>query len=245
MTKQKETFFKMQASTENKTADVFILGEITSYAFEDFGEHSAATFKSALDGLGDVDVINLHINSPGGSVFEGVAIHNMLKQHKARVVVHVDALAASIASVIAMAGDEIRMPSNSMLMIHNAWTWASGNANDLRKAADDIERINESVIQSYLDKAGQQLDRDTLKALLDNETWLSAEEAFSYGLATHVESAVEAVACVDTSLIKQFKQVPKQFLQDDTQANTLSEEERKSLLAEAQASNELLKNYLI
>lgn len=245
MTKQKETFFKMQTSANN-TADVFILGEITSWAWEEYGEHSAITFKNALDELGDVDVINLHINSPGGSVFEGVAIHNMLKQHKARVIVHVDALAASIASVIAMAGDEIRMPSNSMLMIHNAWTWASGNANDLRKAADDIERINESVIQSYLDKAGQQLDRDTLKALLDNETWLSAEEAFSYGLATHVESAVEASACIDKNFINAYKKVPQKIVEkSSTATENLLQKEREQILAEAQASNELLKNYLI
>lgn len=225
----------MQTSANN-TADVFILGEITSWAWEEYGEHSAVTFKNALDELGDVDVINLHINSPGGSVFEGVAIHNMLKQHKAHVVVHVDALAASIASVIAMAGDEIRMPSNSMLMIHNAWTWASGNANDLRKAADDIERINESVVQSYLNKAGDQLDKDTLKALLDNETWLSAEEAFNYGLATHVDSAVEAVACVSEKLMKEYKQVPESLVKPAQQKQALSDEERQRIIADSKAS---------
>lgn len=247
MTKQKETFFKMQASTDdNKSADVFILGEITSWAWEEYGEHSAVTFNNALDALGDVDVINLHINSPGGSVFEGVAIHNMLKQHKARVIVHIDALAASIASVIAMAGDEIHMPANSMLMIHNAWTWATGNANELRKAADDIERINESVIQTYLDKGGEKLDKDTLKALLDNETWLSAEEAFAYGLATHVESAVEAAACIDKNFIKAYKKVPQKIVEkSSTATENLLQKEREQILAEAQASNELLKNYLV
>lgn len=148
--KQSQKFFQMKASADNKSADVFIYGEITKWAWEELGEVSSITFKSELDALGDdVETINLYINSPGGSVFEGLAIGNMLKRHKARVIAHVDALAASIASVIAMFADEIRMASTSLLMIHNAWTYASGNAEQLRKAADDIDRINESVIQSY------------------------------------------------------------------------------------------------
>lgn len=112
----------MKASADGKSADIFIYGEITKYAWTEEGEHSATTFKQELDELGDVDIINLYVNSPGGSVFEGITIHNMLKRHKAKVTAHVDALAASIASVIIMAADEIRMPSNSMLMIHNPWT---------------------------------------------------------------------------------------------------------------------------
>lgn len=143
----------MKASADNKSADVFIYGEITKYAWEEYGEVSSITFKNELDALGsDIETINLYINSPGGSVFEGLAIINMLQRHGARIVVHIDALAASCASIIAMVGDEIRMPSNSLMMIHNAWTWASGNAAQLRKAADDIERINQSAIQIYLDK---------------------------------------------------------------------------------------------
>ncbi|MDF1511985.1 Clp protease ClpP, partial [Robertmurraya sp. DFI.2.37] len=96
----------------------------TKYAWEEYGEVSSITFKNELDELGEgIEIINLYINSPGGSVFEGITIHNMLKRHNARIIVHVDGVAASIASVIAMAGDEIFMPKNSMLMIHNAWTF--------------------------------------------------------------------------------------------------------------------------
>jgi ATP-dependent Clp protease protease subunit len=101
--------------------------------------------------LGNMNTINLYVNSPGGSVFEGIAIHNMLKRHKAKVNVHVDALAASIASVIAMAGDTIFMPKNSMLMIHNPWTFQLWKcSSELRKVADDLDRIGSSIMQTDL-----------------------------------------------------------------------------------------------
>jgi len=238
--KQKEKFFNMKLSADGNSADIFIYGEITKWAWEEFGEVSSITFKNELDALGDdVETINLYINSPGGSVFEGLAIGTMLKRHKARVIAHVDALAASIASVIAMFADEIRMASNSLLMIHNAWTWASGNAEQLRKAADDIERINESVIQSYLDKAGDKLNMDTLKSLLDAETWLSAEEAFNYGLCDAIDNFNEAAACIEEKLIKQYKNVPQQLLQPKTTTPAMSVEEkelREKIIADSKAN---------
>lgn len=238
----------MKASTDGKTADIFIYGEITKWAWEELGEVSSITFKKELDALGDdVETINLYINSPGGSVFEGLAIGNMLKRHKARVIAHVDALAASIASVIAMFADEVRMASNSLMMIHNAWTWASGNAEQLRKAADDIERINESVIQSYLDKAGDKLNNDTLKSLLDAETWLSAEEAFNYGLCDAIDDFNEVAACVDEKLIKNYKNVPQQLLQPKPSTPVMSAEEkalREKIIADSKANLTYLNTFL-
>ncbi|MET3658160.1 head maturation protease, ClpP-related [Sporosarcina psychrophila] len=213
-TKQNK-FFNMKASADGKSADVFIYGEITKYAWEEYGEVSSTSFKNELDELGEVDVINLYINSPGGSVFEGVAIHNMLKRHKARIIVRVDALAASIASVIAMAGDEIRMPKNSMMMIHNPWTFAIGNAAELRKQADDLDRIGQSAIQSYLQKASEKIDEETLKHLLDAETWLSADDAFSYGLCDVVEVANEMAASISGDLFAKYKNVPNEFKQQN------------------------------
>jgi len=246
--KQQQKFFQMKASADGKSADIFIYGEITKWAWEELGEVSSITFKSELDALGDdVGTINLYINSPGGSVFEGLAIGNMLKRHKARVIAHVDALAASIASVIAMFADEVRMASNSLMMIHNAWTWASGNAEQLRKAADDIERINESVIQSYLDKAGDKLNNDTLKSLLDSETWLSAEEAFNYGLCDAIDDFNEAAACIDEKLINQYKNVPQQLLQQKPSTPVMSAEEkalRERIIADSKANLTYLETIL-
>ena len=106
-----KTFFDLKASADGKSADVFIMGEITQYAWEEYGEISSVVFKEKLDAIGDVSTIHLYVNSPGGAVFEGIAISNMLKRHKARVIGHVDGLAASIASNIIASCDEVRMPS--------------------------------------------------------------------------------------------------------------------------------------
>ena len=109
---------------------------------------------------------------------------NLLKQHKATVKVYIDGIAASIASVIAMAGDEIFMPKNSMMMIHNCWTYECGNAKDLRKAADDLDKIMEASIESYMSKVN--IDRDELVELLDEETWLTAQECLEKGFCTKI-----------------------------------------------------------
>lgn len=223
---------KQQAG--NNEADLFIDGEIVSDEWYE-GDTSAAGFRDSLKQLGDVETINLHINSPGGSVFEGIAIYNMLKNNPAQINVYVDALAASIASVIAMSGDNIFMPSNSMLMIHNPWTVAMGNANDLRKQADDLDRIGELSVTTYLDKSGGKLDADTLHQLMDDETWLTAQEAVDYGLATEVIDSNQMAACADPGFLKQFHNVPTQLAQRLAQsaANDPAEEWRESIRKKA------------
>lgn len=152
---------------------------------DDWGEWfglSAKEFGQALDQLPDtVDEIELHINSPGGMVHEGLAILNQLRQHKASVTVIVDGLAASAASFIAMGADEVLMAPNSELMVHNAWGLALGDTDDLRKAADDLGRINTNLARIYQGKAGGDVD-DWLEAMRV-ETWYSDEEAVTAGLA--------------------------------------------------------------
>jgi len=235
----------MKASADGKSGDVFLYGEITKYAWAEDGEHSAQTFKNELDALGEVEQINLYVNSPGGSVFEGITIGNMLKRHNARVVANVDALAASIASVIIMAADEIRMPSNSMLMIHNPWTFAIGNAADLRKQADDLDRIGESAVQSYLSKTGDKLEEGKLKEMLDAETWLSADEAFEYGLCDVVEESNNMAASISDEYMQRYKNVPKQLKEKPKQV--ISAEEmatRQKIADEAKASSEITNHIL-
>lgn len=240
------SFFKMQASADGKSADIFIYGEITKYAWEEYGDVSSTTFKNSLDELGtEVETIHLYINSPGGSVFEGIAIHNMLVRHKAYVIGHIDALAASIASVIAMACNEIRMPKNSMMMIHNPWTIAMGNAVELRKQADDLDRIGQSAIQSYLQKAGDKLDEETLKQLLDAETWLSADEAFQYGLADLVEEANNMAASIGGDMISRFKNIPKQFISKQKTIISASEMEKRQQIADEAKSNSAYINTIL
>jgi len=229
--KHKQKFWQMKQA-ENNSADINIDGEIVSDEWED-SDTSAAGFRDDLKGLGDVATINLHINSPGGSVFEGIAIYNMLKQHKATVNTYVDGLAASIASVIAMAGDTIFMPRNSMLMIHNPWTMAVGNASDLRKQADELDTITKSSVVTYLNKAGDKLDEETLKQLMDEETWLTADESIGYGLADEVLESNSAVACLNGDMVQRFKHIPKQLINTYNQTEDIDKEKRQQILTEA------------
>lgn len=232
------------SANSKSSADIFIYGEITKYAWEEEGEHSATTFKNELDKLGDVENINLYVNSPGGSVFEGITIHNMLKRHKAKVTAHIDALAASIASVIIMAADEVVMPSNSMLMIHNPWTITMGNSSELRKQAEDLDRIGQSSMQSYLDKAGDTLTSEKLQEMLDAETWLSADEALQHGLCDVVENANQAVALVDEDTLSKYKNVPTQLFVQDKEATKEEMEQRELIAQQATANAQYIKTLL-
>lgn len=210
------TYLTVKEEARDQSADMYIDGEITADEYEET-DVSAAGFRDALKQLGDIKQLNLYINSPGGDVFQGIAIYNMLKRLKAKVNVYVDGVAASIASVIAMAGDTIFMPSNSMLMIHNPYTLAMGNANELRKAADDMDQITKASKESYLAKTGDKLTDEKLQELMDNETWLTAQEAVDYGLADEVLNPVQAVASINNPFAKQFKHIPKELLQQSAQ----------------------------
>lgn len=234
----------MKMSADQKSGDIFIYGDIERYQWIE-EDTTATTFKDDLDNLGDISTINLYINSPGGSVFEGIAIHNMLKRHKAHVNVYIDALAASIASVIAMAGDTIYMPKNSMLMIHNAWTIVAGNSADLRKQADDLDRISNSSKQSYLEKAGDKLSNEKLQEMLDAETWLSADEAYVYGLCDVVQEENKMAASISQDLFAKYKNVPKQLTDNDITDITGEEMKERQLIAERARNNANLINDIL
>lgn len=225
-------YLTVKQEAKNDSAEMYIDGAIVTDEWED-SDTSAAGFRDALKSLGDVKNINLHINSPGGSVFEGIAIYNMLKQHSAQVNVYVDGLAASIASVIAMSGDAIFMPSNSMMMVHNPWVMAIGNASELRKQADDLDQITKSSVQTYLAKAGDKLDEKTLTQLMDDETWLTAQEAVDYGLADEVMEPNKAVASINKQFVSRYRHVPEQLIKqaehDDNKLNSEQNLEQEQL----------------
>lgn len=238
----------MKPSASNPSAgEIYIYSEISSEQF--WGdETTATTFKEDLEAMGDLQTLNIYINSPGGSVFEGNSIYNIIKRHKAHVNVHIDGVAASIASVIAMAGDTIFMPKNAMMMIHNPWVMTAGNASELRKQADDMDRIRESLVEAYLAKSNGKIERSNLIELLDAETWLTATECVAYGLADVVEETQTMAACADTKLFAKYQNTPGQFLQpvnkqDEEQKLTDSERAfRKQLLADAEAQIAKFKN---
>ena len=178
----KRKYFALEKA--NQTATINIYGDITSFPWSE-GDTSAVNLSRQLEELGDVSQIDVYINSYGGEVAEGLAIYNALRRHKAKVTTYCDGFACSIASVIFMAGDERVMNEASLLMIHNAWTWAAGNASELRKQADDLEVITQASVEAY--KAHSSLSEEEIKALMDNETWILPADALSYGFATRID----------------------------------------------------------
>lgn len=189
MSKRKTMWEIKQSATQKNTLDLYIYGDVECDWYDFWSgeiqrsETSANTFRDELAKHPNAAQINVYINSYGGSVFEGTSIYNQLKRHPAHKTVYVDGWACSIASVIAMAGDEVVMPRNTLMMIHNMWMYTSGNAEQLRKAADDLDTINASGRQAYLAKAGGKLPEDKLVELMNAETWLTAEQCIELGLA--------------------------------------------------------------
>ncbi len=187
--KQKDNrFWDLKQSVNNQNElDLFIYGDIEKGYYDWWegrmfnNERSADYFKEQLEQYKDIDKINVFINSYGGSVFEATSIQNQLKRHSAEVIVNIDGFACSAASVIAMAGDTVIMPSNTMMMIHNMWMSTSGNANQLRQDADVLDKMMEANRQVYLQKSNGKITEEKLIELLDNETWLTAEECLEIG----------------------------------------------------------------
>lgn len=206
-------------------ANLNIYGDITSWAWEELGEMSAVILSKQLEQLTDVERINVYINSYGGEVAEGLAIYNALKRHKAKVVTHCDGFACSIASVIFMAGDERVMNESSLLMIHNAWTWCEGNADQLRKQADDLEKITQASVVAY--KAHSTLSEEEIKDLLDKETWLLPNEALEYGFATDIEKTENKAASQSAKM--RLLDIIKMYRQEaDTEVADEDEDEQET-----------------
>ncbi|WP_436870205.1 head maturation protease, ClpP-related [Staphylococcus shinii] len=176
---------------------------------------SPQTIKDQLNAMGDVDEVVVNINSNGGDVFSGVAIYNMLRRQDAHITVNIDGLAASIASVIAMAGDTVNMPGNAMLMVHNAWTEIAGDSNAFKKQADSLERINSVVFNSYVDKSPD-IDHALLQQYMDDETWFTAKEAKDLGLIDNITKS-SRVAAAATSTMLGGETFMKRYRNEDPQ----------------------------
>jgi len=180
-----------QLDKQGDTATLSIYGTITSMPWFE-GDMSSAMLSKQLEALGDVSQIDVYINSYGGEVAEGVAIYNALKRHKAKVRTICDGFACSIASVIFMAGEERIMNEASMLMIHNAWTFAEGNAAELRKQAEDLDKITQLSIETY--KSHSNLTEEEIVEMMNAETWILPSEAVEYGFATGIAKEEKSTA---------------------------------------------------
>lgn len=216
---------RIKQQTEN-SVNIYLYGDIADYWWDD-ESNSAKCLKNKLAELNDVTEINLHINSLGGDVIEGIAMFNLLKQHPAKVNVYVDGFACSIASVIAMAGDTVYMPKNSMMMVHNCWTYAGGNSKELRKTADDLDKIMEASIESYLLKIN--ISRKELVELLDAETYLTAEECYNMGFADVLMPISESIEQSATQSFLQLAKQNKELKQKNAEKSKLVEKENKEI----------------
>ena len=203
-----------QLTQNNNEVDIQIYGDITSWDWYE-SDVSSYTLSKQIEGL-ECDQINVYINSYGGEVAEGLAIYNQLKRHKAKVKTVCDGFACSAASVIFMAGDERVMSTASLLMIHNAWTYAGGNAKELRKQADDLDIITQASINAYMQEVN--ITEDELRQMLDNETWIAPQEAIEKGFITSIVNEREAEQVsqsVKKSLIKMIVDSQKEDEDDE------------------------------
>ncbi|MGM0882606.1 MAG: head maturation protease, ClpP-related [Bacillota bacterium] len=207
-------YWSMKKTTPT-VAELLLYGEISSYEY--WGDEvTPKQINEELNALGAVDEINVRINSPGGEVFAGVAIHAMLTRHNAKINVFVDGYAASIASIIAMAGDTITMAKGSYMMIHNPSGGVRGTAAEMRKYADVLDQIRDSMVGIYSAKTGK--TSEDIIPLLDAETWMDADSAVAQGFAHGVEQGVAVAASIrgKTAIINgvemdwsKFKNAPK------------------------------------
>ena len=185
-------FYALEKSGNNET---------TVTLYDEIGAFGAGS-KEFLADLGKLDGqhIHLRINSPGGSVIEGTAIYNALRRHEGGLTVHIDAMAASMASVIAMAGEPVYMADNALLMIHNPWTVSMGESKDLRKEADLLDKLKVNLRNAYVRKTG--INAEEIGAMMDAETWLDAVEAVALGFADAIEEGVAAAATATPEMLR-------------------------------------------
>lgn len=184
MTKENKRFFSLLVNGTEADLDIYgdIVSEAWTWSESDMNVYRLSQKLAMLEG---VTRINVNINSYGGEVAEGIAIYNALRRHPAQIVTRCAGMACSIASVIFMAGDERIMYPSSMLMIHNASTLTCGTAEELRKAADDTEKITTMSKAAYMEHVS--ITEEELSALMDAETWISPAEAINWGFATLIE----------------------------------------------------------
>lgn len=196
-----QSWYSIKAKA-NDTAEVSIYDEIGFWGV------SAASFAQDLKNCGNnLKQINLHIHSPGGDVFDGIAIYNLLKNHPANVTVYIDGLAASMASVIAMAGNEVIMPENAMMMIHKPWGIQGGDAEDMRKYADLLDKVENTLIPAYANKTGK--TPEELAEMLSAETWLNGKECVEQGFADKLAEPLVAMASIKSRKLEDFENMPK------------------------------------
>ena len=206
---QDKSWYTVQASgeAEQRTIEVFVYGEIGYWGI------TASQFVQDLRAMDDgVSPVIVAFNSVGGDLFDGLAMHNALSRLGERCTGRIDALAASAASVAVCGAHKVVIASNAMLMIHNPWTYAAGDADSFRKVADVLDQTMEAIIAAYRAKAPD-IDEDELRGLVAAETWLTANEAVALGLADEVGDGIQVKACLGQgSVMQRYQHTPADLL---------------------------------
>lgn len=193
----------------NKSIEVDIFDEIGGWGIY------AKDFKDEVNNLiseNNPSEVFININSPGGSVFEGIAIHNYLKSLPIEVTAKIDGLAASIATIISLGADNIVMGEGSFFMIHNPSGGLMGEADDFRKQADVLDKIKDTLVTIYTSKSN--LSSEKIAELMDNETWLTAQEALEFGFVDSIAEGLKAVACVGEKFKNEFNNIPNIIMEN-------------------------------
>lgn len=193
------SWYKINAR-DGGIAEIAIFDEIGGWGI------TARQFAQELSSFRDISLIKLYIHSPGGDVFEGMAIYNLIRNHPARVEVEILGLAASMASVIAMAGDLVIMPENAMMMIHRPWGIQGGDADSMRRYANLLDQVEDNLISSYTNKTG--IAADAIKTMLAAETWLTGTEAVEQGFADQLAQPLQMAASLTSKRIEEFDHMP-------------------------------------
>lgn len=193
------------AKSNGKRGEIYLYDAIGASYFDE--GITAKSFADQVKALGAVDIVDIYINSPGGSVFEGLAIYNQIKRMSAKKAVHIDGVAASIASVIAMAGDTIEIAANGMLMIHDPWGMAMGTATDMRKSADALDKIRDVLLDTYVSRTGGA--KDDISKWMSDETWMDADDALERGFVT-AKTAEQAIKA-NFKILDEFKNTPSEL----------------------------------
>jgi ATP-dependent Clp protease, protease subunit len=191
-------WFNVISKDDGAAGEIHLYGQITDekWMSEDV---TPADFRDKMATLKNAKRIDLYVNSPGGGVFAGMTIHNMIARHPAEVIAHVDGIAASIASVIVMAADKIHIPKNGMMMIHNPMGVAMGDAEEMLKTAELLEKVKDTIVATYVEHTKG--DEKKIRKMMDAETWMTGEEAVELGFADVLEESVSVTACADKAII--------------------------------------------
>ncbi len=205
MPKHQQPKVAMQADFRMEKNEILIYDDIVPDDF--FGGITAESFRDQLNDFGDASKLSIRINSDGGEVFNALSIYRAIVEHPAHVTMHVDGIAASSASMILMAGDEIRMAEAAFVMIHSPMTIAFGNAREMRETADRLEKVEDQFIGVYSDRTGA--SRDQIGQWMADETWFSSDEAILNGFATSISGNKAIAAKWDLS---RCRNVPDQVV---------------------------------